>query len=37
MRYTKQGDAHAATQNVGQATFAGNSAVSVGVKMGYNF
>ncbi|WP_439148854.1 OmpP1/FadL family transporter [Sulfitobacter sp.] len=37
VRYTKLGDARAATQNVGQATFADNSAVSVGVKMGYNF
>jgi long-chain fatty acid transport protein len=37
VRYTKLGDARAATSGVAQATFADNSAVSVGVKIGYNF
>ncbi|MFT7441545.1 MAG: long-chain fatty acid transport protein, partial [Sulfitobacter sp.] len=37
VRYTKIGDARAATSGVAQAPFADNSAVSVGVKIGYNF
>jgi len=37
VRYTKLGDARATTQNTPQANFEDNSAVSVGVKFGYNF
>ena len=37
VRYTKLGDARAATRGVGQASFTDNSAVSVGIKIGYNF
>ena len=37
VRYTELGDARATTQNTPQANFEDNSAVSVGVKFGYNF
>ncbi len=37
IRYTKLGDAQAATRGVGQASFANNDAISVGFKIGYNF
>ncbi|MGR3572765.1 OmpP1/FadL family transporter [Brevirhabdus sp.] len=37
VRYTKLGDARPATANTARATFTGNDAVSVGVKVGYRF
>ncbi len=37
VRYTNIGDARATTSGVPQATFNDNDAVSVGIKIGYNF